>query len=665
LREIDRSGETMRIISIVLCLIALAGAGAATAQTQATADTPISLSNATFTQPMAWTAKGDPTAMVLTPPEKDLELTFVDVPNATGADSAVAAAWSRQYPGFARELEVSVPGAAREGWEEQKSFKYRTSPAEHQEVRALAFRKGSKWTVLLIQGSVATFEKRGGTLALALASLRPAGYARESFAGRTPHPLDAKSIEALKQFLSASMQQLDVAGVSFALLDHGHLVYAGGLGVKELGKPDKVDGDTLFRIASNTKGMSTLMLAKLVDEGRFSWNDKVTKVYPSFRLGSDTTTASVEMRHLVCACTGLPRRDFPDILSGTSLTTPASLTFEHLAQTEPTSKFGETFQYNNLMAAAAGYIGGHIAHPELEIGAAYDKTMQEKVFKPLGMKSTTLSLHKALAGNHASGHAADIDGHLSLALVQVNDAFNFERPAGAAWSSAVDVIKYVDNELREGVLPTGERYMTAANLLARRQPNVPLGEDGFYGMGLMGQKTADVQWYHHGGDLIGYHSDLYFIPGAQVGAVLLTNTDSGAAMRGPFIRRLLELLYDGKPEAEETVKASAAAIKAAVIAERKQLVYPADPKIASGLASRYTSEDLGSMGFTRSPRGLSGSNGVWSINFATKANPDGTVSLVTASPGLTGLEFVVANEGGKRALVVRDGQHVYRYTETP
>jgi CubicO group peptidase (beta-lactamase class C family) len=382
-------------------------------------------------------------------------------------------------------------------------------------------------------------------------------------------------------------------------------------------------------------------------------------------LGSDTTTASVEMRHLVCACTGLPRRDFPDILSGTSLTTPASLTFEHLAQTEPTSKFGETFQYNNLMAAAAGYIGGHIAHPELEIGAAYDKTMQEKVFTPLGMKSTTLSLHKALAGNHASGHAADIDGHLSLALVQVNDAFNFERPAGAAWSSAVDVMKYVDNELREGVLPTGERYITAANLLARRQPNVPLGEDGFYGMGLMGQKTADVQWYHHGGDLIGYHSDLYFIPGAQVGAVLLTNTDSGAAMRGPFMRRLLELLYDGKPEAEETVKASAAAIKAAVIAERKQLVYPADPKIASGLASRYTSEDLGSMVFTRSPRGLSGNNGVWSINFATKANPDGTVSLVTASPGFTGLEFVVANEGGKRALVVRDGQHVYRYTETP
>src|SRR5580692_5182333 len=256
----------MRTLSTIFCLIALAAAHAAMAQTPATADTPISLANATFTQPLAWTAKGDSTAMVLMPPEKDLELTFVDVPNATGADNAVATAWSRQYPGFARELEVSVPGAAREGRKEQKSFVYRTSPAEHQQVRAIALRKGSKWTVLLMQGSVATFEKRGGTLALALASLRPAGYTRESFAGRTPHPLDENRVETLKQFLSSSMQQLDVAGVSFALLDHGHLVYAGGLGVKELGKPDKVDANTLFRIASNTKGMSTLMLAKLVDE---------------------------------------------------------------------------------------------------------------------------------------------------------------------------------------------------------------------------------------------------------------------------------------------------------------------------------------------------------------------------------------------------------------
>ena len=100
----------MRTLSTIFCFIALAVAGRVTAQTPATADTPRSIANATFTQPLAWTVKGDATAMVLTPPEKDLDLTFVDVPNATSADNAVATAWSRQYPGFARELEVSAPG---------------------------------------------------------------------------------------------------------------------------------------------------------------------------------------------------------------------------------------------------------------------------------------------------------------------------------------------------------------------------------------------------------------------------------------------------------------------------------------------------------------------------------------------------------------------------
>ena len=141
------------------------------------------------------------------------------------------------------------------------------------------------------------------------------------------------------------MQQLDVAGVSFALLDHGRLdvMRERTRRSKRLGKPDKVDaGIPCFASPSNTKGMSTLMLAKLVDEGRFSWNDKVTKVYPSFPLEEAMRPRHrVEMRHLVCACTSLPRRDFPDILSGTSMTTPASLTFEHLNRLNRTSKFAD------------------------------------------------------------------------------------------------------------------------------------------------------------------------------------------------------------------------------------------------------------------------------------------------------------------------------------
>ena len=73
---------------------------------------------------------------------------------------------------------------------------------------------------------------------------------------------------------------------------------------------------------------------------------------------------------------------------------------------QPTSAFGEMFQYSNLLAAAAGFVGGHVAYPQLELGAAYDKAMQTRVFDPLGMKATTFDYAAVMRGNHAMPHAS-------------------------------------------------------------------------------------------------------------------------------------------------------------------------------------------------------------------------------------------------------------------
>ena len=63
-------------------------------------------------------------------------------------------------------------------------------------------------------------------------------------------------------------------------------MFAGGFGVRELGKLGPVDENTLFMIASQTKPLTTLMLAKLVEEGKFSWETPVTDIYPAFEFRS-------------------------------------------------------------------------------------------------------------------------------------------------------------------------------------------------------------------------------------------------------------------------------------------------------------------------------------------------------------------------------------------
>src|SRR5436309_7735499 len=326
----------------------------------------------TFTAPPAWSMRGEANLIVLTPPEPDSHLAMVDV-KAAGAASAVAAAWSAYRPDFKRPVKLMTPLPARDGWDERKNFDYETSPNERAVLQARAWRAGETWTVVILDGKEPTFEKRASQFGLILQSLRPKGYTKETFASRKALPLTPERVAELKGFVETSMRKLGVPGASFALVEGGRVVYEGGLGVRELGKPERVDANTLFMAASNTKGMTTLLLARLVDQRKLRWDEPVTEAYPKFKLGDADVTRQVLVKHLICACTGLPRQDLEWIFEFKNATPETSLAL--LGAMQPTSRFGEVFQYSNLMASAAGYIGAHLYDPKLNLGAAYDKAM--------------------------------------------------------------------------------------------------------------------------------------------------------------------------------------------------------------------------------------------------------------------------------------------------
>src|SRR5260370_29896758 len=174
------------------------------------------------------------------------------------------------------------------------------------------------------------------------------------------------------------------------------------------------------------------------------------------------------------------------------------------------------------MAAGGGYIGGDRGYPDRELGAAYDEGMQRKSFDPLGMKSTTFDMARALRGDHASPHGDDIDGKQSLGNIAFDYSVMPHRPAGGAWTSAHDLIRYVQLELAQGKLPDGKQLVSAENLLARRAPQIVTGENATYGMGLSVDKTYFVPVIHHGGSMAGFWSDIIFRAASGLGAVLLT-----------------------------------------------------------------------------------------------------------------------------------------------
>jgi len=649
-----------RILLLVCVVLGSANVRAQERPVPLAADTPeTTVLGSTFIAPAGWTVTVKGPATVVEAPEGDSRMVLVDTP-AKDADAALAAAWAAYKPDAKWPLKLATDQADKDGWSKQRSYEYRTSPNERRDVGAGVRFAGGNWTVLIYDLAQATGEKRAGQVALIVGRLLPKGYARENFAGKEPHTLDKARVAELERFVEMGRKVLGIPGVGLGIVQDGKVVLAGGFGVRTLGQATPVDGDTLFMIASNTKALTTLLLAKLVADNRLTWDTPVTALLPSFKLGDPDTTSHVLVRHLICACTGLPRQDMEWLFEFGALTPQGALAT--LGTMQPTSKFGELFQYSNPMAAAAGFTAGHVLYPELELGAAYDRAMQKLVFDPLGMKATTFDFSRALAGNHAGSHAPDIDGKPARALMDINYAVIPLRPAGAAWSSVRDMLRYISMELDEGLLPNGERYIPAEPLLERRVAQVSIGKDETYGMGLEVDTTYGAPVVHHGGDLIGYHSDMMWLPRKKVGAVILTNSDPGWILRTLFRRKLLEVLFDGRPEADARLAALGKSFFADLAAERRLLTVPADAGESAKLAARYGNPALGEIAVRRAGGATAFDFGEWKSEVASRKNPDGTISFITIAPGAEGFPFVVGS-GAKKTLTLRDAQHEYVFEE--
>ncbi|HEU0017910.1 MAG TPA: serine hydrolase domain-containing protein, partial [Methyloceanibacter sp.] len=227
----------------------------------AEADTPQMLPNGTrFVTPKGWSIRSDGGSIILGAPERDSHIAIVD--GGTGDAAALVAAWATYRPGFS----ATTRGAdrpAREGWDQTILYQYESPAGESREVSALALRKGERWTIVIRDISEAVAERRDAQLEVIFNSLLPEGYERETFAGRPAHRLDAARIAQLTELIEIAREEYDIPGVALGLIQDGEVVFEGGFGVRELGRPDPVDADTLFNIASNGKALTTLMLAKL------------------------------------------------------------------------------------------------------------------------------------------------------------------------------------------------------------------------------------------------------------------------------------------------------------------------------------------------------------------------------------------------------------------
>lgn len=627
----------------------------ATTSRTLTAETELTTaSGATFTASAGWIVEESPARVVLTSPERDVSLALFEL-KAASRDAAINAAWTQWRPGFELAVAQAVDVPARDGWDALAQVVYVTPTADKRLAIAVARRKGDVWYVALLDGTQAGTDRRGAQLGTALESFKVPGMAKESFAGKAPHALDAVRLAELTRFIETARTRAKIPGAAVAVVQGGKVVYARGFGVRTLGDMAAVTPKTLFMIGSVNKSLTTLMIARLVELELLTWDTPVTEVLPTFVLGDAKTTAAVTMRHTACACTGMPRQDLEMIFEGK---VSAEERLASMRDMQPTTGFGETFQYSNLMVAAGGFAGAHAYAPKKKLGAAYDEAMSALVFKPLGMKSSTFELKRVAGSDHAAPHPFNLDGEPAPMPPQLERWVQPIRPAGGLWSNVDDMARFAMLELDRGKLD-GKQVVAEDVLLARRQPQVKITDELSYGLGFAVGTRDGLQVVTHSGGTLGFNSEFLLLPEHGVGLVILTNVGSGGIFTATVERRLLELLFDGEARAAADLERQLTETYKQLAEERALIETAPDAAWFAALAGTWRAPGLGEIEL-RTDKGKPVLDaGEWQVQVGRKKDRDGTIKLVAVTGPFAGLELVPTEKDGKTTLVLLDAQRSY------
>ncbi|HEY0048015.1 MAG TPA: serine hydrolase [Pyrinomonadaceae bacterium] len=367
-------------------------------------------------------------------------------------------------------------------------------------------------------------------------SLPPVGYAQTSAQTQSSNDL-ARQLQTIEEKVEARRRELGIPGMSLAIVSDDRIIYAKGLGYKDFEKQVPVTADTQFAIGSATKAFTALSVLMTQDEGKLSLDDSPKKYLPYFKMKDAETDARITVRDLLSHSSGLNRTDLAMI---TGKLNRAEL-IQVAGEAKPTARLREKFQYQNIMFAAAGEI---VAQTQ---GKAWEKFIPERIFKPLGMTNSTMSMvEMQKVKDYSFGYDYNFDTKETrrLPFREIDQV----APAGSINSSAKDMAQWLRFVLNGGSAG-GKRLVSEKGFEEWLKPQMKISPNGKfnYSLGWFLQEWNGLKVVQHGGNIDGFNALVAMIPEKKLGFVMLTNV-SGS----PLGNELMPIVWEnilGKPNA--------------------------------------------------------------------------------------------------------------------
>ena len=330
-------------------------------------------------------------------------------------------------------------------------------------------------------------------------------------------------LAGLDEFIAKGMKDHEVPGLAVAVIKNGQVVLAKGYGVRELGKPEAVDADTIFAIGSCTKAFTAAGIALLVDEGKLKWDDKVIDHLPDFRMYDPYVTRELTVRDLLSHRCGLERHD----LVWYRAPFDRAEAMKKFRLIKPDFSLRGKFSYQNGMYLVAGELAGTVAK------TGWDALVTERIFKPLEMTASTTTMRELPhRKNVATPHDKVADKWAPVPWVNIDNV----APAGSINSNVNDMAKWVRFQLGDGTIGK-TRLLTSGSLKQMQSAQTVMPLEGVfaklnpdahlmnYGMGWMLSDYRGKKLVQHGGHIDGMSAQVGLLPEENLGVVVLTNRD--------------------------------------------------------------------------------------------------------------------------------------------
>ncbi|MFN8257412.1 MAG: serine hydrolase [Bacteroidales bacterium] len=342
----------------------------------------------------------------------------------------------------------------------------------------------------------------------------------------TSQPITSKDIDLL---VDKTMKTFNVPGIAVAVIKDRKVIHSKGYGVASVRTNKKVDENTLFGIASNSKAFTTAALGILVDEHKIEWNDKVTDYIAEFRLYNSFVTEEFTIKDLVTHRSGL------GLGAGDLMLWPDSNNFtlkdiiHNLRYLKPVSSFRTKYDYDNLLFLVAGEIITRVS------GMSWEDFIETRIMKPLQM------VHSAASFNRLKDLSNIIDPHIPFGdkiIVAPRDDNEVMDAAGGIYSCISDMAKWVIMQMNKGKYGNNQQIFstevsdemwTPQTIIPVRGTNSYNTHFGAYGLGWFISDVKGYKQVSHTGGLTGIVTQVTLIPELSLGIIVFTNQQSGAA----------------------------------------------------------------------------------------------------------------------------------------